>query len=303
MLRRWRGIRATRRSDAVNERGRVALSAGRLDEAERAFRDALALDAENAPAWHNLAIACKWHRQWPAAREAAERALALRPDDVGSAWNLAIAATALGDWALARRGWRAAGVEHLPVGDGPIEMKLGATPIRVSVDDNPEVVWCRRIDPARAIIASVPMASSNRRFGDLLLHDGERVGTRMLGGIEVPVFNELEVLERSRFSTYSVDLEAPAQSDVDALERALEARGLAGEDWTRSVRFLCKDCSEGRPHDHGARVDEGPWKTSRRVGVAAQDEAAARQVLEAWARAAPGRSFGSLELALAATDA
>jgi hypothetical protein len=298
MLRRWRG-----KSDGANERGRAALSAGRLDEAERAFREALAHDPANAHAWNNLAITCKWLRRWPEAREAAERALALRPDDVGSAWNLGIAATALGDWAAARRGWRAAGVEGLPDGDGPVELKLGATPIRVSVDDNPEVVWCSRIDPARAVIASVPTASSSRRFGDLLLHDGERVGTRMLGGIEVPVFNELEVIEPSRYSTYAVDVEAPAQGDVDTLERALEERGLAGEDWTRSVRLLCKECSEGRPHDHGAHADEGPWNASRRIGVAAQEETAARQVLEAWASAAPGRSFGTIALELPATDA
>ena len=125
----------------------------------------------------------------------------------------------------------------------------------------------------------------------------------MLGGIEVPVFNELEVIEPSRYSTYAVDVEAPAQGDVDTLERALEERGLAGEDWTRSVRLLCKECSEGRPHDHGAHADEGPWNASRRIGVAAQEETAARQVLEAWASAAPGRSFGTIALELPATDA
>lgn len=264
------------------------------------------IDAAALGAWHDLVLVYKWQRRWPEAIQAAERALALRPDDVGAAWNLGIAATALGDWGLARRGWRAAGVPDLPDGDGPIEMELGLTPVRINVEEGPEVVWCRRIDPARAVITSIPVESSGRRYHDLLLHDGEPVGTRMLGGREVSVFDEIEVLERSRYSTYLLEIQAPTPEDAQALERGVDEAGLAGEDWTGSVRLLCKKCSEGSPHDHG-KEDGGaatpPWKTSRRFGVAALDEAAARAVVEAWSRAAPGRAAGPLELGLSATDA
>src|SRR5262245_9044692 len=123
--------------------------------------------------WFNLAVGYKHARRWQETLDACERAIALGADHVeGAHWNAGIAATALGRWDRARAAWSATGIE-LPTGDGPIDMKIGATPIRVSPDEMPEVVWCDRIDPCRARIRSVPLPESRRRYDDLLLHDGE----------------------------------------------------------------------------------------------------------------------------------
>lgn len=54
-------------------------------------------------------------------------------------------------------------------------------------DGNAEVVWCRRLDPARALIRNVPMAESGRGYGDLVLHGGEPKGTRSIEGREVSI--------------------------------------------------------------------------------------------------------------------
>lgn len=247
------------------------------------YRSILELDPARAGSWHDLGIATKHLKIWEECRAANRRALLLAPDDEGAAWNLGIAGTALCDWPTARDGWRAAGVE-LPAGDGPPEMKLGPVPIRVANDAAPEVVWCRRIDPARAIVISVPTAASGRRYHDLVLHDGSRNGERLLNGVEVPVFDELEVLAPSAFSTYEACIEVEEPGDVTALETLVEQTGGAGEDWTANVRMLCRACSEGNPdsaaHDHST---EPAWSPSRTIGIASErDEAGVQELLSRW---------------------
>lgn len=107
-----------------------------------------------------------------------------------AAWNLGIAATALGDWASARRAWTAYGITGIGDGVEEIDVDFGMAPIRLNPDraslalevqpayGNTEVVWCWRRSPAHAVIASVPLPESGHRFRDVLLHDGEPKGTR-----------------------------------------------------------------------------------------------------------------------------
>ncbi len=115
----------------------------------------------------------------------------LDPKNEPAWWNLGIAATALGDWAAAQRAWAGYGIV-IPRGEGPLEMGLGAVPIRIDPNGKPEVVWCARLDPARARIASVPFPESGRGCGDVLLTDGAPRGYREYRGRQVPVLNELE---------------------------------------------------------------------------------------------------------------
>ncbi len=188
-------------------------------------------------------------------------------------WNLGIAATALQDWETAREAWSRYGID-VPDGSGPIEMDLGAVPIRVSPAQHPEVVWCRRIDPARAVVRSVPTAASGRGCGDTVLHDGAANGHRMHGGREVPVFDELELLAPGGLHTFAVKLIAPTRADLEAFESLSVDDELVVEDWASSIEWLCKKCSEGTPHEHAPQPsEEEVWKPERTVGVAARSEA------------------------------
>ena len=88
-----------------------------------------------------------------------------------AAWNLGIAATALGDWRTARKArkaWRAYGIE-LDESDQPIEGTFGFGPVRINPEPaiphkvlehlgETEVVWCWRRSPAHGVIASVPLS-------------------------------------------------------------------------------------------------------------------------------------------------
>jgi hypothetical protein len=253
------------------------------------------LSSRTAGEWFDLGLLAKRERRWVSSLECNRRATELDPSDKSAWWNLGVAATALGDWATARRAWRAFGVE-IPEGSGPPDLSLGPVPIRLNPGSaQPEVVWASRLDPARAIVESLPLPSSGRRYGDLLLHDGEPTGTRLLGGRKVPIFDELELLQASEHSTFRTTIEAPNEEAVDALLALFRSGGMSFEDWTASLHAVCHACSVRPPHspDHKKAI----WAERREVGVAAIRVDDAMAALIEWGKT-PGCSFSPLELAL-----
>lgn len=280
----------------ANDIGAELADARRYAEAIPHYEHAL----RSAPEWYalhlNLGIACKHTGDWARSLESSLRAYELDPERAGSGtlWNAGIAATALADWSRARWAWDQLGIP-IPAGEGPIDLNIGTTPIRVAIDDTPEVVWCHRIDPARAWIESVPTAESGRRYRDLLLHDGEPRGKRWNGHELLSVFDELTLLERSPFLTYGVDVRAPQKGDLEELFRTVAQQSdSALEDWTASLEIICKQCSEGVPHAH-REEPEPPWVPERHLGVATTDDAVFG-LIASWAKASGGRDASSATL-------
>lgn len=265
-------------ANELNERGRLHLDVDRLDEAEACFRRAVALAPSLDWAWFNLGLVHKRRHDWPQCLEANRRASALTPARGEPAWwNLGIAATAVGDWDTARRAWAGFGLD-LPGGEGPIDGDLGLGVVRLH---NGEVVWGRRMDPCRVRVLNVPLADSGHHWCDVVLHDGEPRGHRRLHGRDLPVFDELERLHPSPMGTLLAEVECDHEQDVDALVMHFHDGGYGAEDWTASIRLLCRDCSEGTPgHDHD---EPSPWTRRRQVGLAAP-EPMARELLRVWAR-------------------
>ena len=108
------------------------------------------------------------------------------------------------------------------------------------------------------------------------------VGYRMLDGKEVPVLNALQLLERSPFGTFVARVKmASSQEAIEQLtELAVQRKGYA-ENWTESVRFICKACSEGRPHaEHDTQGR--PPKDVHQIAIAARDRDHATAILRAW---------------------
>ena len=239
-----------------------------------------AVPREDLAGWvFDLALAHKFLRDWPAARRHGMEAARLAPDEPGQPawWNLGIAATALHDWPTAREAWTRYGVD-VPPGEGPIEGSFGHTPVRIRTPEGNEVVWCRRLDPARAVILNVPLPGSGRRCGEIVLHDGVPNGERLSGGRTYSVFDEIELWAPSDTPVQSVAVRVGTDEDVTALVALGEADDVVVEAW-HTVTPLCDACSTGRvDQDNGHTHDEtdGALLGGRTtVGVAASSEATA----------------------------
>lgn len=274
-----------------------ALEGNDDDEALRVYHQALALDAKRAGTLYNIGLIHKYRSEWVESLAFNQRSVELDPSDEAANWNLAIAATALCDWATARATWQRLGIQ-VAEGEGPIEDDFGMTPVRLNPDEGGEVVWGTRIDPVRVRIQNIPYPSSGFRPGDVVLHDGAPTGTRQWRGREYDVFNVLQLHMPSRVTTFELEVHAESAEDIAALDAAADAASCHVEDWTSTVRMLCKACSEGTPHEHhdqdGGKDDS--WATRRVLGAAAEDEATLRAALARWE--APGRRVISLDTAL-----
>jgi hypothetical protein len=252
-------------------------ASGLIDE--RKFQEALApakeacrLSPSSPGAWRNYAIALKHTHAWSECLAACERAHELEPEASGGAcWNAGIAATALEQWPRARRAWTEYGLV-IPAGDGPLEMELGIAGVRVAIETEPEIVLCQRLDPCRARILSVPLPESGRRFGDIVLHDGERRGERELESGTIPVFDELTLLRQSAYGTWQVRVQCEQPAERDAVIALFTGIDGTVEDWSENLTMMCAQCSAGIPHDTHPPPAASPWRPVRNLGLALTDE-------------------------------
>jgi tetratricopeptide (TPR) repeat protein len=251
------------------------------EEAVSLYLKAISAAPEWATPHYNLGLHYKYEGNWQLSYQHNKRAVELDTESEAAWWNLGIAATALEDWHTARTAWTKFGLK-LEINDEEPSMDLRNIPVRLNLDDAGEVVWCKRIDPARAIILNVPLATSGHRFGDMILNDGAPVGTRISNGVEYSVLNELMLLKSSKHKTYSVTIYTSTQSDIDKLEELCEVAEVEMEDWS-TIRYLCKQCSEGVAHqDHDQDIEERETPSERYIGFATINELNLMQVLTDW---------------------
>ncbi len=282
---------------ALEARAYAAFHEGDLARAVALFGE-LTAHAPEVPYLHYMrGLAHKYLREWPASLRDNLQSEQLRDAfDVATAWNAGIAATALGDWTEARRQWSRCGIT-VPGDAGPIDGDFGVACLRLAPWSAAEVVYMRRIDPVRARIDNVPLPESGFRFGDIVLHDGASTGHRTYREQSVPVFNAMQRLQPSDMATFTVFVQCDSADDIAALE-AMHLPGIGiVEDWTATVRRLCRRCSYGTPHQHDDAAERADgWARARDLGVAAQGRAAVETLLARWAAAAPGRVLEAIEL-------
>jgi len=141
-------------------------------------------------------------------------------------------------------------------------------------------------------VRNVPLASSGRLYGDILINDGAPEGTRISGGQEYYVFDELGLWQRSAYSTYESEVFMPNASAMESLEERCRENDMWVEDWG-TVRTLCAACSRGNPGEHACTsVETGQSK----FGFAAKSELHLRQMLKDWAKMEDGVAVNSVAL-------
>jgi hypothetical protein len=73
-----------------------------------------------------------------------------------------------------------------------------------------------------------------------------------------------------------------SQASLEEMRDCSERIGVFFEDWTGSLRPLCKACSEGLPHDEHDTNGNDAWIARRRVGLAAKDHAGIDTLMSEW---------------------
>ncbi len=240
---------------------------------------------------YNLGLASKYRGEWEKSLLHNQLASELNDGDEATWWNLAIAATALSHWEEARRAWAKCGIEFDADSGEPLWHPCTSC-VRLNPNETGEVVWGSRIDPARIKILNVPLPSSKRRYGDILIHDGAQEGTRTSRGNEYPVFNELGVWKCSAHSTFEVELVVPTATALDSLTERCRQNDMWVEDWG-TVRSLCAECSRGNPAEHSCTVEE---TGQNKFGFAAKSENGLRKVLRDWIEVEDGATIGNVRL-------
>ncbi len=291
---------AVERADALEDAGNRKREEGDEAGALSAYLEALALHRDRPSTLYNVGLVYKYRRDWQSSLRYNRLSIELDPDDVPTNWNLGIAATALRDWSTAREAWKRVGIELEDL-EGPIADDFGYTPVRLNGledrDSAVEVVWAQRLSPVTARIDNIPTLAAKFRYGDVVLHDGAGTGSRVdADGREKSVFNVLELFEPSPYVTYQASIDAPDAKAVEDLAAAFRSAGIECEDWTASMRVLCKSCSEGKssePHEH--EEPSGQWQVERLIGVASRDPSRVEAVLQFWSAGDPARRVESLE--------
>ncbi|MFE9359128.1 tetratricopeptide repeat protein [Streptomyces olivaceoviridis] len=246
-------------------------------------------DTSRSPVWwYDAALAHKFLRNWGKAYELGREAAARAPRGEGDPahWNLGIAATIQRDWATARDAWEGFGIQ-LPPGEGEIDGRFGPACVRLDTDGKREVVWIDRLCPTRGRVMNVPV-TGGRRFGEVVVHDGEPKGHRVVEGREYPVFEELLLFQPSELTTLTATVNAGEAADLDALIELFDRHGYGAEPASGS-EVLCACCSEGT-HEQERKTHGG----AQRVSFGAPEEEA-RRLLGQWAAQTPiGRRWSGL---------
>lgn len=260
-----------KRATKLHEEGQHLSDQGKDQEAIAKYLKAIELNPEKSESFYNIGLIYKYRGEWELSFDYNKKANQLDPADEAARWNLAIAATALRKWDVARLVWMQQGLK-IDDETGPIEMDFGMTPIRLNPQESAEVVWANRIDPVRARIVSVPKTSAGFNHGDIVLHDGAAVGYRHVGEAKYPVFNVLELFESSNYKTFVANVEILDEENMAELEKIFSDSSHEFEDWTSNVRILCRQCSEGDDHDHHDEDLKNEFYSNRTLGVAVFDK-------------------------------
>lgn len=200
-------------------------------DALQAYQLALAIDGENGWWWFQFGLLHKWRGRFREALEANRKAFArltkvqgqggARTNGTGSTahtpgaapkqvlWNLAIAATALGEGQLALDAWEQIGIRGQLSGAGlPYVPDMPAMQLRVATlgedtgrsDPLPqkavtfEVLWVQPLSPCHGVVQSPTVRRASVDYGDVVLWDGAPVRMNEVDGRPVPVFPLLWIL-------------------------------------------------------------------------------------------------------------
>jgi hypothetical protein len=186
----------TRAKNVMNE-GVELLDGGNPQAAARVLRTATSIDPTYFGPWYNLGLALKRSREWRASYDSFEKALAVLPKKAstelraGILWNIGITGSIIGDWPRTHWVWRQFGHDVQSGVDEPPSIPMGPAWVRGPAGFP---VLGDRLDPVRLRVGGSDPADPSVPPGTIVVHDGERVGSKLYNDAELPIFPVLAVL-------------------------------------------------------------------------------------------------------------
>ncbi len=248
---------------------------GDVYNAVKLYKRIIRLAPDWQPPYARLGQLYKLRQDWKAALHYNKKAVALHTLDRHAWWNVGIAATALRKQRLANNVWSKFGLEN-----ARLPHRLC---VRVQYARQFELIWARPIDPARAVIESIPAPVSDRRFQDIILTDGTIAGYNVVRNQRFPVYDELGVLKRSVFHTFSCWVEVPVRQDLMLLSKLCQEAGLGMENWSNATNVLAAQIQKNLPEYYGQDGLRSSAGRMLHIAIAAPGRQEATEVLQTWA--------------------
>ena len=275
----------TPQSQEIRELFEYAKKYDRLGDhynAIKLFKKLIRLSPEWSVPYQYLGTIYKARNEWKPSFHYIQKALEADPQDQDSWWNLGIVATAMKRWQIARVAWNETGYNFNPTKVTAINAQMGSVPVRLNPNGHAEIIWATRIDPARAYIESIPHPQSGKRYRDLILIDGTEQGYRIVDNRRLPVYDELSVLQSSRYRTYAVELSDVTPNDVDVLDRLCLDADLGFDNWSKATRSVVTQQSGKLPEYYNDLLEEEWGGGAYVIGIAAESEEELVALLKNW---------------------
>ncbi|MCI5083458.1 MAG: hypothetical protein MRY78_17295 [Saprospiraceae bacterium] len=180
-----------------------------------------------APAYFELSKIYKSQNDWKGCFHYSKKTIALDAANKEAWWNFGIAATAIKRPRIAKIVWAKFGF---------VTFQPQTACVRLQRGKQFEILWGRQLDPARIQLYSIPHPSSGRNFQDILLIDRQIVGHTIVQQKKLPVFEELGLMKRSVYRTFTCYLYTTNSKSVEQLAQLCADARLGFEVWSNAIR-------------------------------------------------------------------
>lgn len=248
--------------------------AGDVYNAVKLYKRVIQLAPDLVLPYVRLARIYKNRCEWKSALHYAKKAIALDAGDSQTWWDMGLAASALGKERLCRAVWQKFGVQ---------EAQGKVIAVQVQHSGIFELFWAQTLDPAKAVLASIPHPDSGLRYRDIVLIDREIVGYQMAGKRKTPVYPALCRLKQSFYQTFTCVLEASSDPSFRILEKLCADAGVGMEIWSDAVWAKSRMPGQRKPEYFGKEIFNQPGSTAGWAALAARKEQEAQEVLRNWA--------------------
>ena len=220
--------------------------------------------------------------EWKPCLHYSQRAVELDPNGATDSWqDLALAATALKRWRTARLAWNKLGYSFR-LEDRALNLDMGLVALQLRhPNGNLEIVWARAVDPARAVLDSVPHPGGEFRHGDLVLHDREPCGYRTVRGGTVVVYEAREILRRGHRQTFAALLLTANRRHLETLDRLCLDAEVGFDNWSGAIRQMTSRERAGLPEYFGRETLPAPTEHFL-VGMSADHRSELVALLTSW---------------------